>query len=1124
MPNCNPNDDEDEEEPIIIVQTVDKRHNRTKTHCQINDDSSCSSTDMELKLSSSDENSSNPARSKQFATSTQISSSNSMPLFNNKMNSSSNTIKQRHSLFPSNTNKTATGLLFAASRSVPPKRSDDTDDESNLVIVLSDSEESQDLPDIQPPVKVTTEVNNIKTSNPPRLSTTKISNQVKDAKEYFTTTTTTPSSHFKARLCETSSETSTTSNESGFASSASANETSAAYNVHSMSREGVKKAVKTILSVKPFNLDPNEPRARVNGNIGGNVVKLDIFKDSSIYGDRKLFNMRPCVRLERLDDALYTYYSKVKPFERASMIAAKKQAKMSFLDSVQVDSDSEGRGKGKRDEDWQMRVSNSSSRKKSNDSKSASGEPKKSNSVSGKNLSSKSTSSNKTIPSFHSTPSTTTTASKNAKTNKHIQLEFSHFDEETLMDYESSRDSMHSFKVIENGSNDGKLRLAKTKLGLNDNFNIDSNSSDFANQSRSNSPHVLDCNNNQESGFLNLNKLKSSESSKKLTSKTNLLKNTLEKSSRKRAAAATVVDNAEESNSSTACSMNQNLLTSDGKVLPPPSKQARLSSEEKKSHKEKSSSSKSKDGKSSSSSTLVSKSNKESDSKTTKSSNSLKPNSSKTSTTSETKTSKDSTVSDQQAKFKIPKKLNADELNKEKDDVFNDTNKAKNPLPQTKLDEKKQLSSLMTIMPEDTTKKQQQPVKTTTTSPVVNQSNSVVTAALLSQKSNKTKPLAKKQTAKRSSTNEQQLVTYKELVLKRQSFNEQIGFKHTYFSLLFLIDEYMKRMKPFAALDFNFLTSHLPKEEHSPTLSFDGLDESKLQQLCKLQSRSCGKINFYHMFNYDCLLRGYPSNYKKHLEMVSKKLGQQLSTLACKEIFLPNTNELNDQFFLASVDFWTMSEAHIVAKRLKCRLTMPYKQVEAVQIGNYIDLKVTFENDKIIESEDASPEACVNFILHRSYTEITNFAGFLHKNSVYQGSEGVQSVKLDNFAQAKNKINDTQLVSTMFVEKKSEKIMQTFNSERKDFSILDIHSMNLSMTNTTKRENWEATRSQINKTSASANLRMFKTHFKVFANTLLNTDRGQARRADVHKILTRRECSEKLKQLEIEHNIVIDKT
>jgi hypothetical protein len=176
----------------------------------------------------------------------------------------------------------------------------------------------------------------------------------------------------------------------------------------------------------------------------------------------------------------------------------------------------------------------------------------------------------------------------------------------------------------------------------------------------------------------------------------------------------------------------------------------------------------------------------------------------------------------------------------------------------------------------------------------------------------------------------QELFTITQVNEKRIRFNERIGMKHAYFNLIFLIEEYTRRIAPALALDFKFLTANLPKTsgvENENNLDFAGLEEAHLLQLCRLMTRSCGRINFYYMLGFDGLLLEYPKTYPTFLKTT---YGSEVESSP----FLPN-NELNESFYLTNLNKLTMSEGLIFLERFKCRLTMPYKTVEVIPPGMF---------------------------------------------------------------------------------------------------------------------------------------------------------------------------------------------
>lgn len=191
-----------------------------------------------------------------------------------------------------------------------------------------------------------------------------------------------------------------------------------------------------------------------------------------------------------------------------------------------------------------------------------------------------------------------------------------------------------------------------------------------------------------------------------------------------------------------------------------------------------------------------------------------------------------------------------------------------------------------------------------------------------------------------------QIPKLKDFQKKRFDFNQAIGAKYPYFSILFMIDEYVKRTSTVACLDFDLLINNSPVDDSD--LSITNLNRDEQIQLCRLMSRSAGRVNPFELVNMDPLLREYTDNY-------DYSLPDQLDS------------DKEDENFLNSINELTISEAYILYKRFITRLNSPYRTVELVRIANTDEhtLFVTFENDFEIDTLDLSIESVVNSSLHK---------------------------------------------------------------------------------------------------------------------------------------------------------------
>lgn len=191
-----------------------------------------------------------------------------------------------------------------------------------------------------------------------------------------------------------------------------------------------------------------------------------------------------------------------------------------------------------------------------------------------------------------------------------------------------------------------------------------------------------------------------------------------------------------------------------------------------------------------------------------------------------------------------------------------------------------------------------------------------------------------------------QIPKLRDLHKKRNEFNHSIGAKYPFFSLLYMFEDYVKKMSTVACLDFDLLMSNSPVDDSE--LSISRLNRDEQIQLCRLMSRSAGRVNPFELINMDPMLREFPENYNFSIPN-------------------PIDSDKEDDYFLNLMDELTMSEAYILYKRFISRLNSPYRSIELVRIANTDGhtLFVTFENDFEIENLDLSIESVVQASLHK---------------------------------------------------------------------------------------------------------------------------------------------------------------
>lgn len=253
----------------------------------------------------------------------------------------------------------------------------------------------------------------------------------------------------------------------------------------------------------------------------------------------------------------------------------------------------------------------------------------------------------------------------------------------------------------------------------------------------------------------------------------------------------------------------------------------------------------------------------------------------------------------------------------------------------------------------DSSQKAKKKHKTASSSLSMSPNNAHISVSILNKNLNMiSDTTGSKQTSKTTNvssvqkTSKSRVLTIAQINENRTKYTVSIGFKYSYFSLIHLMDEYLKRISKVACLDFNLLVKYLPKSsksshhhELSEALNVNGLNRDEQLKLCKLMSRSSGKINFFKLFGFDCLLR----------DVIERKDGRCRTTITTTNINTskaiansdkPNdkttsceSNTINDEHLLSSMMSLTLSEGYIFFDRFKKRLTMPFKGVTTYRFG-----------------------------------------------------------------------------------------------------------------------------------------------------------------------------------------------
>ncbi len=200
-------------------------------------------------------------------------------------------------------------------------------------------------------------------------------------------------------------------------------------------------------------------------------------------------------------------------------------------------------------------------------------------------------------------------------------------------------------------------------------------------------------------------------------------------------------------------------------------------------------------------------------------------------------------------------------------------------------------------------------------------------------------------------------ISLNELNENRFNYNKSFGWDHPAFSLSFLVSEYIKTFSKMAgSLDFDFLNSHIKKNNDLYQLSND-----ERLELCKLMSRTAGRLNKFSMLGID-----YTLDEMTNMPDI-KKYGKNTKNLY-KYLPLEFESEAEEnQYLLYEISKLSIGLSYSVYEYYAQRFSSPYRNIQLCSDAksNSNNIKITFQNDKIIESEDSSIEACVKYICHR---------------------------------------------------------------------------------------------------------------------------------------------------------------
>lgn len=279
--------------------------------------------------------------------------------------------------------------------------------------------------------------------------------------------------------------------------------------------------------------------------------------------------------------------------------------------------------------------------------------------------------------------------------------------------------------------------------------------------------------------------------------------------------------------------------------------------------------------------------------------------------------------------------------------------------------------------------------------------------------------------------------TLSEHVSRCGQFNESISVNESFY-LLFLMEAYKRKLHSFTSIDSDTLIKAI-----SDFTGFDRMTPSQIGLLHSLFSKSLNRINNFHLFNHDSSLREYSSSYKEFLQSTWKDANNRpLGALV--EQLNPQTSY---EAFLSKLDQLTPSENYILSSRLDRRLIESYRSVrlEPLDGTDFHTLKIQFENNMIVESEDSSIEASVLHVLHFTNSKEFNVLRSLNKSLIIKPLNGSIHLNLNSYGNVQNKVNDAQLVDSVFVERRTNRIIQAFHTDK--LSILEIHKTNYTTVN-----------------------------------------------------------------------------
>jgi hypothetical protein len=170
-----------------------------------------------------------------------------------------------------------------------------------------------------------------------------------------------------------------------------------------------------------------------------------------------------------------------------------------------------------------------------------------------------------------------------------------------------------------------------------------------------------------------------------------------------------------------------------------------------------------------------------------------------------------------------------------------------------------------------------------------------------------------------------QILTISHLLEMRNNFNSNV--KYPYFSTLFMISDYVKRMSHAQSLDVTLLINSFRNEDPNDDMSVLQLKREHQIELCKLMSRSAGKINYQKLIGLGTDYRG-----KWFVRDKNTRNDPKIQELMRRPI---RTADDLLEFTADCLPYLTMAESYIAFSTIKMRLTSPYRAIDVYWWGKY---------------------------------------------------------------------------------------------------------------------------------------------------------------------------------------------